>query len=534
MTKKKEGINTRMKQRARLLLYALVPVLAFVGWRLWVLIPEARSIYLQIHMAASVNSTAQVFYDKGEGLSEEASTRLSVGVTDRFLEYRFWLPRETIHYLRYDPLMSPGTVFVQDMAVVDGLGRTIISIDLRWVQPGQQIQSLEIVRGVLIAVMEKEGEDPQLAIALPEPLRPERVSVFTILHIGARVFIESTTLFVIVVILLIGANGFLGSGLAMNLRGRVPAALILTLLVIGFIEAVQHTRLPAKASYHEVDDLLYRLGRDRFDADGVILGNSVAYQVFNHPPFLERTNVAMLATNEAIGMTGQYFIMQRYLERNRPPRAVILMTLPSLEGSLSYETTDNYLCRTFTRAREILDVFLLKRDPVFALKAAAYRLFPAFKYRLQLQKAVLGITNAPIYTGAAHTGRSAQNKNYSVTEILQDELTCKDIPRRHFVKLLDLLKIHGIPLHFLTPPLKEGNLGSQLHYGQAFEHHFPELRKDHSLLHWSNRTILYPDRLFNDEVHFSKEGLPLARLYLYGLADEIMRTGGGAKTHDAL
>ena len=513
-----------------MLLYALVPVLAFVGWRFWILIPEAHSVYLQIHMAVSVNGTAQVFYDTGEGLSEEASTRLSVEISDRFREYRFRLPRVTIHYFRFDPFMSGGTVSVKDIAVVDGLGRNIFSIDFRWVQPGQQIQSLEIVRGVLIAVMEKDSEDPQLTIVLPEPLRSEQVSAFAILHVGVRVFFESAILYGIALILLIGANWFLGSSLARYLRGRVPVALILTLLVIGIIETVQHTRLPAKASYHEVDDLLYRLGRERFDADGVILGNSVAHQVFNHPSFHERTNIAMLATNEAIGMTGQYFIMQRYLERNRPPRAVILITHPSLKGSLSNLTADNYICRTFTRPREILDILLLKRDPVFSLKGAAYLLLPSFKYRLQLQKAWFGFTNAPIYTGITHAGRSGKNNNYSLTQILQKAIKQNYIPQHHLIKLLDLLKTYNVPVHFVTPPLNKKNRSLRFDYNEAFIHSFPLLQKNHPLLQWSDKIIVYPERLFNDEVHFSNEGLISARLYLFGLVDEIMDAERGMKT----
>ena len=218
-------------------------------------------------------------------------------------------------------------------------------------------------------MMGTEGVDPQLPVVLPEPLRlRNRLFIVPILHIGARVLIEAAALFVIAVILLLALQTGFSSKSILDPPLQGSGGTDPNTSGDRDYRGFQHARLPANASYHEVDELLYRLGRDHFDADGVILGNSVAYQVFNHPSFLERTNIAMLATNEAIGMTGQYFVMKRYLERNRPPRAVILITHPSLKGSLSNVTADNYLCRTFTRPREILDVLLLKRDPVFSLK----------------------------------------------------------------------------------------------------------------------------------------------------------------------
>ncbi len=520
------------RRQARLILFALVLTVVFAGWRLWVLYPEIHSLNLQVRMTASTGGVAQIYYDAGEGLSEDASTKLAVAADDRFREYRFRLPREAIHFLRFDPLMSGGTVSMKDMAVVDALGQTILSVDLRWVQPGQQIQSLHVVDGVLIAVMERDGADPQLAVTLPEPLRPEQRSFVSLLYLGGRVLIEAAVFFMLAAIFLSALQWFLRRDGAGNRFGRVPAALILSLLAIGVIEGIRHERLPAKTFYHEVDELLYRLDGERFDAEGVILGNSVAYQVFSHPSFLERKHVAMLATNEAIGMTGQYFIMKRYLEKNRLPGVVILLTLPLLEGRLADEKADNYLCRTFTRPREILDVFLLKQDPVFALKGVTYLVCPSFKYRLLLQKSWLGFTNAPIYTGAAHAvGRSAQSGTFAVTQIFQDVISCSDIPRRHFVKLLDLFKAKSIPLHFVTPPLKEGNRRIQFQYLHAFVNDFPALQKNYPLLYWSDKITCYPDHLVGDDVHFSKEGLPLARSYLYGLVDEIMRTGGGAKIH---
>ena len=79
--------------------------LVFFGWRSWALYDSASYLFLQVAMSSSVDSTAQVYYNAGQGLNENQSQRMHVTSQEDFRQYRFKLPNKTIYDLRFDPLM---------------------------------------------------------------------------------------------------------------------------------------------------------------------------------------------------------------------------------------------------------------------------------------------------------------------------------------------------------------------------------------------------------------------------------------------
>ena len=316
-----------------------------------------------------------------------------------------------------------------------------------------------------------------------------------------------------------------GQVLLMPLRKFKPLQIVfLSLLVITAVEIILQQTLPGKARYHEVDGLLYQMDRQVYNANYVLMGDSVARQLFGQDDRMARQGWAVLATNQAITMSGQYFILRRYLDRNPVPKIVVMVSLPYLSGSLDTPFADNYIRRTFTEWREIGEVFLLNRDPVFTLKSVAYKLFPSFKYRLYLQKKLLGFTNADIYTGGAYGKKPQSSDSYSMVRFFIKKIVSeRDISSMYFEKILQITQRNNISFQFILPPIKEGNIYAIRGYEKLFLKRFPPLEKRYSNFQYVRELTHYPEDFFVDNVHYSSTGLSLARKYMDGQMDTVLR-----------
>ena len=82
---------------------------------------DAQSIYLQVFMRSSVDNTAVLYFDTGQGLSEREKARSAVTGDHQFHSYSFPLPRHRIKHLRFDPIAISGEVAIKAMTVVNGL-----------------------------------------------------------------------------------------------------------------------------------------------------------------------------------------------------------------------------------------------------------------------------------------------------------------------------------------------------------------------------------------------------------------------------
>lgn len=76
-------------------------------------------LHLSLEMASSVPSTAQLFYDIGNGFGETDSAKAPVSSSslNSFQSFSFPLPKRTIFQLRFDPLTVPGQVIVRNVVI---------------------------------------------------------------------------------------------------------------------------------------------------------------------------------------------------------------------------------------------------------------------------------------------------------------------------------------------------------------------------------------------------------------------------------
>lgn len=286
----------------------------------------------------------------------------------------------------------------------------------------------------------------------------------------------------------------------------------LVVLLIVVIEVSLSIVLPPKRFSHEVDSILYQVKTEPILADYVLIGDSVGRQILLS--YENDSRFSMLASNQAIEMTGQYFLIKRYLEKNPPPEAVIFSGLPSfLHQNLEQKFTENYVLRTFNDFSEIFELLKAKRDVIYTAKSLLYKLFPSFKYRLHLQKSILGSSSVSIYTGVAETALPIAPKTYSIGKILEN-YKGQGIGRYHFRKLIELLSNRGISFYYVPVPIQER--GSNDPFLTNYNEVFGLLRawQDEGFkIDFSETVPRYSRTLFRDGIHFNAEGLVQAHAY---------------------
>lgn len=145
-------------------------LIVFVA-RIWGLYGDWQAVSLQVMMRSSVDGTAVMYYDLGNGLSEKDSVHQAIGKGDNFNPYLFRLPNAEIRYLRFDPLASEGHVEIQSIRVIDGLGNILENIAFSRITAIYQIAKIDRTDHQISLDVEERAEDPQLGIFFQKPVR---------------------------------------------------------------------------------------------------------------------------------------------------------------------------------------------------------------------------------------------------------------------------------------------------------------------------------------------------------------------------
>jgi len=91
----------------------------------------------------------------------------------------------------------------------------------------------------------------------------------------------------------------------------------------------------------------------------LIIGDSLAHNAFSN--LLLKDNILDLTTNQAISMAGNYFLLNRYLEKNQAPKKLYLFCIPDLlHNDLNQIFTYAYFESVFTRKKEIKEIKEIK------------------------------------------------------------------------------------------------------------------------------------------------------------------------------
>ncbi len=291
----------------------------------------------------------------------------------------------------------------------------------------------------------------------------------------------------------------------------LPLAFFLTLLAIIVFETVPYRFWSQRLFHHEVDQLLYEIEHKKYDADIVLIGDSVGRQIttklLSDQAMAARfpgMTFSNLTTNQAIEITGQYYLIQRYLKRNKKPTAILFIGLNPLGQNLDQIFTENFVKRCFTNFHEIAEIALHKGIG-FAFDMFMYKFFPSYRYRLRLQNKILRFHNN------AYTGQewALQANSEEKNESSPAAFSTSALSNIYFVRLVDLLSREGISFYFLPAPLKKStyeheNAKKRITFMKDFFH---ALEKTYPNFHFIDEIEVYPDTFFLDHVHLNEKSL---------------------------
>jgi hypothetical protein len=147
----------------------------------WVLVPHILFSWaylksdlppptLVVHMASSVFSRAQVYYDIGQGQSEAQSSSAPVRSSATPQELRFPLPFGRIQYLRFNPLTCPGTLLISRMEVLRSDGTVALSVSPASLQTMVGFDQRDILPAGVQFRVRSDSYNPALLVPLTSAL----------------------------------------------------------------------------------------------------------------------------------------------------------------------------------------------------------------------------------------------------------------------------------------------------------------------------------------------------------------------------
>jgi hypothetical protein len=297
----------------------------------------------------------------------------------------------------------------------------------------------------------------------------------------------------------------------------------IAIITVIVIEIVVRPYLNSFIS-HEVDWTLRALQKKNLNQDVVILGDSIGRGIFSDWKF-KKGSVAKLACNQATETAGQYFFLQRFLENNRIPGAVIICDRSPVSGNLDQILTENYIQRCFTKWAEIFELFRVKLDPVFTVKMISYKMLNTFKYRLHLQQHLVGFTNSNVYSGAVDNEKKVKKPHglFKVIKGKMEAMRHESISFYYLQRILKELNGYGVPLYYLPPPTMLSNDD----YHRAVEGSlslFKQLGKQYPDVHVLEGSYTrLPMSDFSDGVHLNEHGLAKYRPSIQSQVDKILQ-----------
>ncbi len=181
----------------------MVLAVVVLGWRYWILYQQTTISYLQVSLHSTVESTAQLFYDAGRGFNEVDSTSINIKPDEGRRDYLFRLPRATLFALRFDPFTTGGTMRIENMKIMDGLGHHLQAVDLRQWHPTNQILELSYSQDSLNIITEKKAVDPQMVIEFSFPLKLNRDRFFITTSLVGRALFELAVIGIVVLLIFV-------------------------------------------------------------------------------------------------------------------------------------------------------------------------------------------------------------------------------------------------------------------------------------------------------------------------------------------
>lgn len=307
----------------------------------------------------------------------------------------------------------------------------------------------------------------------------------------------------------------------------ISSGLFWTFIAVLCIESWCWKSFPSRYFSHEVDHLMYNLQTRIFDADTIVLGDSVGGQISTYISDQGKRDFISLATTGAMQMAGQYYILLRYLERNKSPKAVILLKHNPLRGDLNRPATENYVQRSFTRWHEIAEMTWQTGSPSFGLRTLSYNLATA-KYRLHLHKLIPGLETPEV--GGDPQMAIARLKMLNKTTMIKSIMNwfmpqeLNSISEYYLLRLLDECQRKNIRFYYMPCPMPDKKW-TEYRHGLSYKRlvlRIKELSFLYPNLIYTTEIKTYPEDWFVDGVHVEESRLPQVAEDYTRIMDDLM------------
>lgn len=284
---------------------------------------------------------------------------------------------------------------------------------------------------------------------------------------------------------------------------------------------------------HDLDRLVAAIEVARLDAPLVLLGDSVTQDIAKSYRLTEPGRVANLTTNLASGAVGGALLLRRYLDRNAPPRAVVIVATPDyLSFSPAGKTADVYLTSVFRRPEERTQLTALGLEG-----AAAAPLPVALQLEARLAEPVLALL-APRVTGYSDgdldpMAAAAPETPPVLPGVAKDiaarlvETSPTPAARWAFAEICRLAGRHGFAVHVLRAPTPDSlrlarpaDFAAFAATAAAATAACPQVRVADI-----NAAHDFPDHAFRDGHHLRRPGW--SAVYARLLADELTQVLAG-------
>lgn len=298
---------------------------------------------------------------------------------------------------------------------------------------------------------------------------------------------------------------------------KKPPALFWVIIGILIIETIVFKASGSFPSRNITELAIYNIEHIKYDSDIVLLsdsvGNQLLWSIFRNYRG-DKNKFIMLASNGGIEMPGQYFLIKRYLMRNKKPKAVVFVGINPLGVNLSNIFVENYVQRCFLSPDEIFQLTLAK-GPKFGFIMLVYKFFPSYRHRFVLQKALGFITLQEDSFKKRASQNSKQGVNFAkkLAKVVRRKSQIKNPGRlplsdRYLDKLVGMLDKNSIKFYFVTVPMTE-NYRKKRDVGKMYIY-FKELARKHDNFNMFSNCGLFPDQFFiDDKLHLTPEGIAL-------------------------
>ncbi|MDH4064040.1 MAG: hypothetical protein OEW19_06545 [Acidobacteriota bacterium] len=153
----------------RLMLGGILGLTAFL-WLFSVQLDDARRFHFVVQLRSSASGTAQLFFDRGLGFSQQDSTAAATAAGDRLAEYRMAMPIGRYRALRFDPGTLAGEYEIGPASIEDNAGRVVATFGPRAFEAVHDLTVVDRTPTTLRVATNAAQPDPQLLAVFGEPL----------------------------------------------------------------------------------------------------------------------------------------------------------------------------------------------------------------------------------------------------------------------------------------------------------------------------------------------------------------------------